>query len=156
MTDPATEARLRPLIDIVTGLPHFRVLGLEMVDYTAGSATLRCPYRPELIGDPATGVIHGGVVTTLLDSVCGLACFLGLDEPQAIATLDLRIDYLKPALAGRPLLGFAELYRQTRSVAFLRGHAYQDDADDAVALCVATFMIGSVGFRPGGDGGVQP
>jgi uncharacterized protein (TIGR00369 family) len=156
MTDPATEARLRPLIDIVTGLPHFRVLGLEMVDYTAGSATLRCPYRPELIGDPTTGVIHGGVVTTLLDSVCGLACFLGLDEPQAIATLDLRIDYLKPALAGRPLLGFAELYRQTRSVAFLRGHAYQDDADDAVALCVATFMIGSVGFRPGGDGGVQP
>ena len=156
MTDPATEARLRPLIDIVTGLPHFRVLGLEMVDYTAGSATLRCPYRPELVGDPATGVIHGGVVTTLLDSVCGLACFLGLDEPQAIATLDLRIDYLKPALAGRPLLGFAELYRQTRSVAFLRGHAYQDDADDAVAICVATFMIGSVGFRPGGDGGVQP
>lgn len=156
MLDPATEARLRPLIDIVTGLPHFRALGLEMVDCTAGSATLRCPYRPELVGDPATGVIHGGVVTTLLDSVCGLACFLGLDEPQAIATLDLRIDYLKPALAGRPLLGFAELYRQTRSVAFLRGHAYQDDADDAVALCVATFMIGSVGFRPGGDGGVQP
>jgi uncharacterized protein (TIGR00369 family) len=65
-------------------------------------------------------VVHGGVVTTILDSVCGLACFLGLEEPQAIATLDLRIDYLKPAGVERPIFGVAELYRQTRSVAFLR------------------------------------
>ncbi|RLA31308.1 MAG: hypothetical protein DRR03_09795 [Gammaproteobacteria bacterium] len=156
MPDDATDARLRPLVDIVTNLPHYRELGLEVVDYASGSATLRCDYRPELVGDPQTGVVHGGVVTTILDSVCGLACFLGLEEPQAIATLDLRIDYLKPARVERPIFGFAELIKVTRSVAFLRGHAYQDTADDAVAICVATFMIGSVGFRPGGDGGVQP
>jgi len=149
MPDDATDARLRPLVDIVTNLPHYRELGLEVVDYASGSATLRCDYRPELVGDPQTGVVHGGVVTTILDSVCGLACFLG-------ATLDLRIDYLKPARVERPIFGFAELIKVTRSVAFLRGHAYQDTADDAVAICVATFMIGSVGFRPGGDGGVQP
>jgi uncharacterized protein (TIGR00369 family) len=156
MPDPATQAHLRPLVEIVTQLPHYRALGLEVVDYAPGRATLRCDYRPELVGDPQTGVVHGGVVTTILDSVCGLACFLGLEEPQAIATLDLRIDYLKPAGVERPIFGVAELYRQTRSVAFLRGHAYQDDVEDAVAICVATFMIGSVGFNPGGDGGVQP
>ncbi len=156
MPDPATQAHLHPLVEIVTQLPHYRALGLEVVDYAPGRATLRCDYRPELVGDPQTGVVHGGVVTTILDSVCGLACFLGLEEPQAIATLDLRIDYLKPAGVERPIFGVAELYRQTRSVAFLRGHAYQDDVEDAVAICVATFMIGSVGFNPGGDGGVQP
>ena len=156
MHDPETEARLRPLVEVVTHLPHYRALGLEVVDYAPGRATLRCDYRPELVGDPLTGVVHGGVVTTILDSVCGLACFLGLDEPQAIATLDLRIDYLRPARVERPIFGFAELHRQTRSVAFLRGHAYQDEPGDAVATCVATFMIGSVGFNPGGDGGVQP
>ena len=156
MQDATTADRLRPLVDIVTALPHCRALGLEVTEYARGRATLRCGYRPELVGDPQTGVVHGGVVTTLLDTVSGLACFLGLDEPQAIATLDLRIDYLRPAVIERPLFAFAEVYRLTRSVAFTRGHVYQDAVDDPVAHGVATFMIGSVGFNPGGDGGVQP
>ncbi len=156
MPDAATDTRLRPLVEIVTDLPHCRALGLEVVDYAPGRAALRCAYRPELVGDPLTGVVHGGVVTTLLDTVSGLACFLGLEEPQAIATLDLRIDYLRPAVVERPLVASAEVYRLTRSVAFTRGHAFQDDADTPVATCVATFMIGSVGFNPGGDGGMQP
>ena len=100
-----------------------RALGLEVVDYAPGRATLRCDYRPELVGDPLTGVVHGGVVTTILDSVCGLACFLGLDEPQAIATLDLRIDYLRPATPARDVLARAECYRATRHIAFVRAVA---------------------------------
>ncbi|MDX1594364.1 MAG: PaaI family thioesterase [Gammaproteobacteria bacterium] len=156
MPDSRPHAHLQPLVDIVTALPHYRELGLEVVDYAPGSATLRCAHRPELVGDPVTGVVHGGVITSILDSVCGLACFLGLDEPQAIATLDLRIDYLRPARSGKAILGRGEVFRMTRSVAFLRGLAYQDRPEDAVATCVATFMVGSVGYNPAGDGGVQP
>ena len=59
---------------------------------------MRVAYRAELVGNPETGVVHGGVITTLLDSVCGLAVFSSFTQMRPVATLDLRIDYLKPQL----------------------------------------------------------
>lgn len=124
-------------------IPHARELGLEVVDMGAGWGLLKIPYRPELVGNPQTGVLHGGVLTSLIDSACGLAVFCRLPRMEAIATLDLRIDYLKPATIGEDLFARAECYRLTRQIAFVRSIAYQRDPQQPVATSVATFMRSS-------------
>lgn len=126
------------------GIPHCGALGIKVVKIGRDATTLALPYNPDLVGDPVSGVLHGGVVTTLIDTVCGMAVFAALQRLQAIATLDLRIDYLKPAQALKELHATAECYKLTRNIAFARARAYHPDApDDLVASCVGAFMIGS-------------
>lgn len=122
-------------------VPQARELGMELVDAGKGECWMRVPYAEKLIGDPRTGVIHGGVLTTLLDNACGAAVQLSLPERQSIATLDLRIDYMKSATPGLDLLAHTQCYKVARSVAFVRGTAYHDDPADPIATCVATFML---------------
>ena len=59
------------------------------------------PYDAKLVGNPETGVLHGGAITALLDGASGAAVFAALVDIVPIATLDLRIDYLRPAESGR-------------------------------------------------------
>jgi uncharacterized protein (TIGR00369 family) len=83
-------------------------------------------------------VLHGGVVTAMLDENCGMAVQLALDGTRAIATLDLRIDYQKPATPGLDLKAHSVCYRVTRSIAFVRSTAYQESEDDAVAAAIVS------------------
>jgi uncharacterized protein (TIGR00369 family) len=128
-------------------VPHNRALGLEMVALEDGGARMRLPYSPDLVGNPETGVLHGGAITSLMDACCGAAVFMKLSMPVPIATLDLRIDYLRPAAAGRAVLARATCYRLTRSVAFVRGVAYHDDEDDPVAAAAGAFMLATSAGR---------
>lgn len=133
---------------ILQGIPHCAALGVKVIEVKSTHVTLSLPYNPDLVGDPVNGVLHGGAVTSLIDSVAGMSVFAAIfaaqQKLQAIATLDLRIDYLKPAMAQKELYAAAECYKLTRSIAFVRARAYHPDTpDDWVASCVATFMIGS-------------
>ncbi|MGE0487489.1 MAG: PaaI family thioesterase [Gammaproteobacteria bacterium] len=121
--------------------PHGSLLGLEIVHAGDARATVRMNYAPALAGDPASGVLHGGVVTTLLDSASGLAVFAALPRPMPIATLDLRIDYLRPATRGLALTAACHCYKVTRHICFVRGLAYHAEADDPVAQSAASFML---------------
>ncbi|WP_340109886.1 PaaI family thioesterase [Pikeienuella sp. HZG-20] len=123
------------------GFPHARALGLRLHQDEEGALQVTVPYDERLIGDPATGVIHGGVVTTLLDTGCGMAAILRLRGEASVATLDLRIDYMRPSKPGHAIHGACECYRLTRSVAFCRGVAYDESRDDPVATAAAAFMI---------------
>jgi uncharacterized protein (TIGR00369 family) len=134
------------------GSPQARALGFQTLEIGEAVAVLKVPYRPEIVGDPETGVIAGGVVTTLLDHASGQAVHAALAEWTSIATLDLRIDYMRPAQPGRDVLARAHCYKVTRSVAFVRAVAYEDDPDDPVAAAQAAFMLdSSAGKRPGAN-----
>ncbi|HLU66435.1 MAG TPA: PaaI family thioesterase [Kofleriaceae bacterium] len=128
-------------------MPHNRALGLEMVALEDGEARMRLPYSPDLIGNPETGVLHGGAITSLMDACCGAAVFMKLTMPVPIATLDLRIDYLRPAAAGREVLAHATCFRLTRNVAFVRGVAYHDDEADPIAAAAGAFMLATSAGR---------
>jgi acyl-coenzyme A thioesterase PaaI-like protein len=92
------------------------------------------------------------VVTTLLDHASGQAVHAAMTEWTSIATLDLRIDYMRPAQPGRDVLARAHCYKLTRSVAFVRAVAYEDDPDDPVAAAQAAFMLdSSAGKKPGAN-----
>lgn len=129
-------------------VPQARDLGLEILDAKVSECWMRVPYSEKLIGDPRTGVIHGGVITTLLDNACGAAVQLSLPARQTIATLDLRIDYMKAATPGLALNAYTHCYKVARSVAFVRGTAYHDDLSDPIATCVGTFMLGANRAQP--------
>ena len=123
--------------------PHCARLGMEVVHLAPREATVRLPYRPELVGDPARGVVFGGVITTLLDHASGLAVFCSLPEFKAIATLDLRIDYLRAAEPGCDLVGRVECYKLGAQGAFVRGAAWDRSPDDPFASLLATMMVGA-------------
>src|SRR5215471_363751 len=120
-----------------------RASGLRIDRAERGEAWSSLPYQSVFAGDTESGVIHGGVVTAMLDESCGMAVQLALDGTRAIATLDLRIDYQKPATPGLAIRAHSLCYRVTRSIAFVRATAYQESEDDPVATATACFMVGA-------------
>ena len=129
--------------EMMDHIPHCRRLGMEVMEIGPRRATVRLPYRDELVGDPVRRVVFGGVITTLLDHAGGLAVFASLPELKTIATLDLRIDYLRAADAERDLVGEAHCYKLTTHVAFVRATAWERGPDDPFASCLGTFMVGA-------------
>ncbi|HEX4181287.1 MAG TPA: PaaI family thioesterase [Caulobacteraceae bacterium] len=144
---------LNPVIEAMVlksmrNCPQAVAIGMEMVSMDEATATLRAPYKAELVGDPDTGVIAGGVVTTLLDHTCGQAVMAALRAPTPIATLDLRIDYMRAAEPGLDIHAQAHCYKLTHSVAFVRATAYDRDVADPVATAQAVFMITGAAGAP--------
>lgn len=136
-----TPENARRIIDQLAVAPHAAALGFTVDVGEDGDVIVSIPYDKRLIGDPSTGVIHGGVVTTLLDSGCGLATLLKLGGKIPVATLDLRIDYMRPSKPGAAIRAACECYHLTRSVAFCRGVAFDEDRSDPVAAAAAAFMF---------------
>lgn len=131
---------------------HAGAVGFTFVALEDGGVVLKVPYKPELVGDPETGVLAGGVVTALLDHVSGQSVFAAHQDPGSIATLDLRIDYMRGAEPGKDLYARAHCYKVTRSVAFVRATAYETDPDDPVATAQAAFMLNAnAGRVPGAN-----
>lgn len=120
--------------------PHCKLLGFEMVGTDMRSPVLKVEWREDLVGNPVTGVLHGGVITTLVDTTSAMAVAASLASVESFATLDLRIDYLKAAEPGRTVYCKAECYRLAQQIAFTRAVCYHDDPADPVAHSVATFM----------------
>ena len=127
------------------GLPHVRELGVELVGIEGHAVTLKLAWQERLVGNLAAGVLHGGVITALLDTASGFAVHTRLSEWSPIATLDLRIDYLKPAERGETVTARAECYRMSKHVAFCRGVAYHRDPEDPIAHAAGSFMLGTSG-----------
>jgi len=150
MVDDDSE-RLRVLTELnrrfEASVPHNRALNLDIVAVEHARATVRLPYDVKLIGNPETGVLHGGAITTAMDAAFGAAVFQALPRPMVIATLDLRIDYLKPATPPRDVTIRAHCYKVTRNVAFVRGLAFHDDEADLIASGTASFMLGTSSSR---------
>jgi len=138
------------------GSPQSAALGFHTTEISPGRAVARVAYHEDLVGDPETGVIAGGVVTTLLDHTCGQAVFAALTEPTSVATLDLRIDYMRRAEPGLDVHVSAHCYKMTASIAFVRATAYDRDIDDPVATAQAAFMLNSSAGRPPGANLMPP
>lgn len=133
----------------VGSVPHNRALNLSVANYRPEHLSLRLPYRDDLVGNPETRVLHGGVITSLIDATCGGAVILSLVAPRRIATLDLRIDYVRPAIPDQDVICDAHCYKITRNVAFVRAAAHHGDEANPIATASGTFVVFSNDAPPG-------
>ncbi|MDD0974049.1 PaaI family thioesterase [Pseudomonas fontis] len=124
----------------LSALRHCQVLQMRVDAADEKGMTLVMPYSPRIVGNPQNGAIHGGAITTLMDTTCGMAILCGLGAFEVCPTLDLRIDYLHSSIADHDVYGYAECFRVTRDVIFIRGSAYQDDPARPIAQAVGTYM----------------
>lgn len=133
--------------------PGFQEYQFEIVEIGNAKASMRMPYNEKFVGDKSTGSIHGGIITLLMDTVGGLCTMATLGKMMALATLDLRMDYLCATKRGLDILAEVECYHLTSTAAFVRGIAYElGEEKSPVAHMTAAFMLNTKGpdlLKPG-------
>jgi uncharacterized protein (TIGR00369 family) len=121
---------------------HGRALGMEFGDSGDNWTELILPWREELVGVPDSGILASGAIVSLIDTAGGTAVWAALGKFIPLATIDLRIDYLRPAFRGESVHARCECTKLTRRIAFTRGTAHLGDPARPIAYSSSTFMIG--------------
>lgn len=131
----------------ISGIPYAVASGMTLVGTGPGRASLLLPARATWTGDAERKLIHPGCLSVLADTACGVAVGCALEQLEPFATLDLRMDYLRPPVAETDLICHAECHRLSRSVAFVRGELVQPGQSEPVATVYATFMRATAATR---------
>jgi len=117
-------------------------MALVIEDVSTEGVRVRMPFNPDFCVDVDQTRLHGGILTALLDSVFGLANFVSIEGISTLATLDLRVDYLRPARSRADVIVRAHCFRETRHIAFDSGSIWFDGHEDAeIARGTATFAL---------------
>ena len=123
------------------GSGHGAALGIRYHAHGDDWVELALDWREELVGMTDTQVLASGPIISLMDMATSLAIWVRLGRFRHQATLDMRVDYLRPAAPGQDIVGRGICYGVTRSVGFVRGVAHDGDPADPLAHVSATFMF---------------
>jgi uncharacterized protein (TIGR00369 family) len=119
---------------------HTVALGLHYVAHGEDWVELALDYDRRLIADLSSGILASGPIVSAFDTGFGAAVLVRHGQlPHA--TLDLRIDYLRPARPGHVVTVRCECYRLTRRIAFVRGVADDGEKDRLIAHAAGTFVL---------------
>jgi uncharacterized protein (TIGR00369 family) len=123
-------------------IPFNRYLGVRAAVVRKGFARLEVPFRDELVGDPMRPALHGGVLSALADTCGGAAVWVSIDDERArISTIDLRVDYLRPARLAT-LIAEATVVRLGNRVGVTDMRMFHPDAEsDTIATGKGVYSI---------------
>ena len=144
---PETDAAARPGFDparffeLARKVGHGRALGVEFRGSGEDWAELALPWKPELVGIREGGILATGAIVSLIDTASGTSVWVKMGYFQPIVTLDLRLDYLRPAVEGETIIARCDCYKLTKSIGFVRGVAHGGDPERPIAHSAATFML---------------
>ncbi|HEY1076238.1 MAG TPA: PaaI family thioesterase [Fontimonas sp.] len=138
MADPSFLSMLQKYF--VSYTRHVAHCGMTITELSADSAIVELPFREDWLVDIERGLIHPGIVTTLVDSACGAAVLARIGGLEPIATLDLRMDYLRVGRRDLTVYCRAECHRLTPHIAFARATVWQDDPAEPLAQSQGAFM----------------
>ena len=142
---PRTEEELHAFVHkFVDDVPHLAHLGATFSGMGDDWAEMKMVYAPHLVAVPETGVIASGPIFSLMDTVSGFTVYAKLGHIEPLATLDLRVDYLRPAEPGKTVVARSQCYKLTRRVGFVHGIAHDGNPDHPIAHVSGTFMRTSV------------
>lgn len=132
--DPVKGARM------MTTRGHGAWLGMGYHAHGPDWIELQLPWRDDLVGIAASGVLASGPIISLMDNATSMSVWtrMGVWRPQV--TVDLRVDYMRAAEPRRTVIGRGECYKLARNIAFVRGIAHDGDPDDPVAHVAGTFI----------------
>jgi uncharacterized protein (TIGR00369 family) len=116
--------------------PFLDHLGATIKSASEGKAQIELTIKPFHLQH--LGFVHGGVISTLMDNVGGCAAGSSIKEGQTVVTMEIKINYLKPA-KGEYLLANAEVKRQGRTTSFVTIELMCND--QLVAYATATYSI---------------
>ena len=136
---PSRAASLRAAFE--DGVPFHKEIGFSVDALSRGSCSARVPARPGHVGDTARPALHGGLVSAAIDAAAGLVAFTAVEPEDTLSTLDLRVDFLRPARTDTDLLLSARLLRAGTRVAVAEVWAHHGDPDHAVARGTVTFSL---------------
>jgi uncharacterized protein (TIGR00369 family) len=119
---------------------HMGWLGIEYRAHGEDWVDMALPWREDLVGDPRTEILASGPIISMMDIATGCAIWTKIGYFTSMVTVDLRIDYMRPARPRATVIGHGEVYKVTRSMFFVRGIAHDGDADDPVAHVAGQFL----------------
>ncbi len=120
---------------------HGQALGLEYRQSGADWVELALPWKEALVGVQCSGILASGAIVSLVDTCGGASVWQAMGKFQPIVTIDLRLDYLRPALKGETVFARCQVDKMTRQIAFVSGVAHTGDERRPVARAVGTFML---------------
>ena len=123
-------------------------LGLKVESFDPEAPKLRFDMRPELVGNPARQILHGGVISATLDVAGGFAIMLQLAAEMSgiptsfprMGTIDLRVDYLRPG-RGKHFIATARIVRKGSRIAVTHMELV-NDAGELIATGSAAYAVG--------------
>jgi len=133
-------------IEKINQTPHAKWLNLQLVSTEDAAVTIKLPFSDNIIGDPINRTIHSGAITTLVDTASGAAIFHTQNNFRAMATLDLRIDHMRPAPSGVDINARADCYRLSNTIAFVRATVFTDDINKPIATALGSFIRSNKDF----------
>lgn len=133
---PLTSEEEKRIREAFERVPFVHLLKVELGEVKRGAASLHLEVRDELRQN--NGVVHGGVIASLVDTAAAFAIITSLEKDQTTTTVDLTIHYLRPLLTGR-VTAQARVLRAGRRILTIRVDVL--DESQALAATALTSFI---------------
>jgi len=135
-TSKLTDSERKRIEDALSTVPFAKLLGIKLDSVEPGDATLSLQIRDDFKQN--AGVVHGGVIASLIDSATAFAIIPLLNHDERTTTVDLTISYLRPLTAGSMVARGKVLRAGTRLIVV--SAELFDDGRNLAATALSTYV----------------